>query len=92
MSLNYQDQLHVLKDILADHQFDCCGSVAEYEQLERLIKSLMVNADIDQNVKNILSDIYSYSQTGRNIKNVNDHVLAHQDQLTNWIDSIDQYS
>ncbi|WP_226680556.1 YtzH-like family protein [Sutcliffiella horikoshii] len=92
MPLNYHDQIHLLKDILADHQIDCCGSVAEYEQLERVIKSLMVNNEIDQNVKNILQDIYSYSQGGINSSNDHDHNQLHQSKFTNWIDSIDQYS
>lgn len=92
MPLNYHDQIHLLKDILADHQIDCCGSVAEYEQLERVIKSLMVNSEIDQNVKSVLQDIYTYSQAGINSSNVNEHVQSHQGQFTNWIDSIDQYS
>ncbi|WP_096152905.1 MULTISPECIES: YtzH-like family protein [Bacillus] len=92
MPLNHQDQMHLLKDILADHQIDCCASVAEYEQLERVIKSLMVNTEVDQNVKHVLMDIYSYSQTGRGIKDVTNHVTSHQGDLTNWINSIDQFS
>ncbi|QFT90246.1 hypothetical protein FIU87_16400 [Bacillus sp. THAF10] len=92
MPLNYHDQIHLLKDILADHQIDCCGSVAEYEQLERVVKSLMVNNHIDQNVKNILQDIYTYSQAG--INSANDHEVnqQHQAQFSNWIESMDQYS
>ena len=43
MPLQYQDQVNLIKDILTNQQTDCCGSVSEYEQLERLIKSLMVN-------------------------------------------------
>ena len=46
MPLQYQDQVSLLKDILTNHQTDCCGSVSEYEQLERLIKSLLVNSNI----------------------------------------------
>ncbi|MDX5474206.1 MAG: YtzH-like family protein [Bacillaceae bacterium] len=92
MPLTYQDQMHLLKDILADHQIDCCASVAEYEQLERVIKSLIANTEVDQNVKQVLMDIYSYSQTGRGSDDVTNHVTSHQDNLTSWIDSIDQYS
>ena len=32
MPLQYQDQVSLLKDILTNHQTDCCGSVSEYEQ------------------------------------------------------------
>ena len=92
MPLTYQDQMHLLKDILADHQIDCCASVAEYEQLERVIKSLIANTEVDQNVKQVLMDIYSYSQTGRGSDDVTNYVTSHQNNLTHWIDSIDQYS
>ena len=40
MPINQQHQLEVLKDILVNHQSDCCGTVSECEQLERLIQSL----------------------------------------------------
>ncbi|MEH7583434.1 YtzH-like family protein, partial [Priestia megaterium] len=29
--------MNILKDILSNHQSDCCGTVAECEQVERLI-------------------------------------------------------
>ena len=48
MPLQYQDQVNLLKDILTNQQTDCCGSVSEYEQLERLIKSLMANSNVNQ--------------------------------------------
>ena len=48
MPLQYQDQVNLIKDILTNQQSDCCGSVSEYEQLERLIKSLMANNNVNQ--------------------------------------------
>jgi hypothetical protein len=92
MPLNYQDQVNLLKDILTNHQTDCCGSVAECEQLERLIKSLMVNNDIHDNVKNVLQEIYTYSQAGVNARNLDDHITTNQAQLADWVSDIDQYS
>ena len=32
MPINQQHQLEVLKDILVNHQSDCCGTVSECEQ------------------------------------------------------------
>lgn len=63
MGLNHEHQVHLLKDILTDHQLDCCGTVAEYEQLERVIKSLMANTDLNSNIKHVLEDVYQYSQS-----------------------------
>ncbi len=92
MPLQYQDQVNLLKDILSNHQTDCCGSVSECEQLERLIKSLMANSNIDQNSKQVLDQIYDYSQSGINASNLDVHIESHQQQLSEWVGNIDQLS
>jgi hypothetical protein len=92
MPLNHQDQVTLLRDILTNHQTDCCGSVAECEQLERLVKSLMVNTQVDQNVKNILKEVYQYSQNGVGTPNLDQHILSNQGNLSEWVTKIDQFS
>lgn len=92
MPLNHQNQVDLLKDILNNHQTDCCGSVSECEQLERLVKSLMVNHDIHENMKNVLQDIYTYSQSGVNASNLDDHITTNQAQLAQWVNHMDQFS
>ncbi|NRD76158.1 hypothetical protein HPT25_01370 [Bacillus sp. BRMEA1] len=92
MPLSHNDQVTLLTDILSNHQTDCCGSVAECEQLERLVKSLMVNTQIDQNVKNILQDIYQYSQKGAQTADLDQHILANQENLSHWVNDIGQFS
>ncbi|MDZ5472568.1 YtzH-like family protein [Bacillus sp. 31A1R] len=92
MPINSQDQVNLLKDILNNHQTDCCGSVAECEQLERLVKSLMINADVNNNVKDVLQEIYSYSQHGVNSTDLDQHIESHQQQLSEWVTNIDQFS
>lgn len=92
MSLNSNNQFDLLKDILTNHLEDCCGTVAECEQMERLIKSLMVNTNIDENTKSVLNDIYSYSQQGKYTQHLDNHINEHQDQLSQWISDIDQLS
>ncbi|XJZ26525.1 YtzH-like family protein [Bacillota bacterium Lsc_1132] len=89
MPLSHQDQVTLLKDILSNHQTDCCGSVSECEQLERLVKSLMVNAEVDQNVKSILQEVYDYSQSGAYSANLDQHIQSNQENLANWVNSID---
>ncbi|MBD1380181.1 YtzH-like family protein [Metabacillus arenae] len=92
MPLDYHHQVALLKDILSDHQTDCCGTIAECEQLERVIKSLMTNSNIDQNLKNILQQIYQYSQSGVNSSGLNQHIQSSQQNLTQWIHEIDTFS
>lgn len=92
MPIQYHDQVNLLKDILSEHQSECCGTVAECEQLERVIKSLMVNSNTNPNVKNMLEDIYTYSQSGKNSTELNQHIQSHQDQLSQWVEDITTYS
>ncbi|WP_077214288.1 YtzH-like family protein [Bacillus dakarensis] len=92
MPLNEQDQMNLLKDIINNHQLDCCGSVSECEQLERLVKSLMVNNNINQNVKTVLEEIYNYSQNGINSSNLDQHIESHQQDLSQWVNDMNQYT
>lgn len=92
MPLEQKDQMNLLKDILTNHSTDCCGSVSECEQLERLVKSLMVNTNIDHSVKNVLEQVYSYSQSGVNTNELDQHITSHQEQLGQWVSEIDQFS
>lgn len=89
MPLNQQYQVELLKDILSNHQLDCCGSVSELEQLERLVKSLMADANLNNDV---LEQIYSYSQNGINSSNLDNHIESHQQQLSQWVSDMDQFS
>lgn len=92
MPLSHQDQVNLLVDILSNHQTDCCGSVSECEQLERLVKSLMVNNNINNNVKSVLQEIYDYSQYGIQTNDLNQHIESNQNQLSEWVNDIDQFS
>ncbi len=92
MPLNAQNQMQLLSDILSNHQTDCCGSVSECEQLERLVKSLMVNADIHENVKPVLEEIYRYSQSGISSSDLSDHITTNKDNLSQWVSDMNNYS
>ena len=92
MPLSQQHQVTILKDILMNHQSDCCGSVSECEQVERLVKSLLANGQVSEQIIPILNDIYTYSQNGINTDNLDNHINTHQAQLSSWVDSINQYT
>ncbi len=92
MPIQYTDQLNLLKDILQDHLEDCCGTVSELEQIERLVKQLMMNHQVDPEIQAILEDIYYYGQKGKYSSDLDNHISTYQNQLSNWVDSIDQLS
>ncbi len=89
MPLNQQHQVEILKDILTNHQEDCCGSVSELQQLQRLVKSLMADSSMNNEV---LEQIYLYSQNGINSSNLDNHIETHQEKLSQWVSDMDQFS
>lgn len=89
MTISHEHQLLILKDILQNQQSDCCGTVSECEQLERLIKSLLTNDNITDETKHVLSDVYQYSQAGQYSSDLQEHISNHQDQLSQWISGMD---
>ncbi|MEH7124135.1 YtzH-like family protein [Bacillus sp. JJ1532] len=92
MPISHQDKLNLLKDILNNHQMDCCGSVSECEQLKRLVKSLMMQPGLDQYSQSVLEEIYYYSQHGSQAAQLDNHIEAHQSELSQWVDEINQFS
>jgi hypothetical protein len=92
MPLDSHYQMQLLKDILSNHQTDCCGSVSECEQVERLVKSLMVNADINENIKPVLQEIYQYSQSGAGSSDLGSHITSNRQNLSQWVTDMDQFS
>jgi hypothetical protein len=92
MPLNHEHQMTILKDILTNHQSDCCGTVSECEQLERLIKSLMANDNVTSEMKSMLNDVYSYSQAGKYSSDLDQHISDHQEQISQWIGGMDSFS
>lgn len=92
MPLNHENQVQLLADILTNHMEDLGGSVSECEQIGRLIKSLLTNQQVAQDLQPILMDIYQYCQTGKNTQDLTQHINNHQDQLSQWVNDINIYS
>jgi len=89
MPLNINNQLTLLHDILDEQTEDCCGSVAEYQQMNRLIKSMMANNSItSEDLKEMLPAIYDYCKQGENTKNAEEHITANKQSLKQWIGTI----
>ena len=88
MPLNQEHQLALLTDILSNQQTDCCGSISECEQVQRLITSLRTNGQLNENILPILEEINRYSEQGIRTSNLDDHIQSHQDQLSQWVDGI----
>ncbi|NRG44912.1 YtzH-like family protein [Bacillus sp. CRN 9] len=90
MPISQKDQLSLLQDILTNHSSDACGSVSECEQLERLVQSLMLQNDLQEDMLPILEEVHKYSQDGIQAKNLNTHIEASKQNLSQWVDDMIQ--
>ena len=52
----------------------------------------MVNMNINDDVKNVLTEIYNYSHTGLSSKDLEAHITSHQENLSQWVEDIDSFS
>ncbi len=92
MPLSHHHQMSVLKDILSNHQADCSGTTSECEQVERLATSLIGNTNVNNDVKTVLTNIHDYSTSGQSAEDVNSHIHSHNGNLSQWIESMDNYT
>ncbi|MRH42809.1 hypothetical protein GH741_08940 [Aquibacillus halophilus] len=93
MSLNIYDQMVLLQDILGEQSEDCCGSVAECQQIKRIVQSMMVKETIDnQELLQLLPEIYNYGRQGELVQNLDEHITTNQENLKNWVSIIENTS
>lgn len=89
MSLTVRDQLKLLHDLLDEHLVERNGEVAEYQQIKRLIRSMMTNQTVtDEQLNHLLPEIYNYGRRGENARNSSEHVTANQENIENWKNAI----
>jgi hypothetical protein len=91
MTLNVNHQLTLLSDLLDEHQSECCAQVSEYQQIKRLVKSMMANNSItDEQLQQLLPEIYNYGRQGESVQNHEEHILSNKENINNWISTIEQ--
>ncbi|MCM3002842.1 YtzH-like family protein [Priestia koreensis] len=92
MPLDYSHQMGVLKDILSDHQLDCCGTASECAQVGRLIESMLANSTTNERLKDTLHHIYAYTQTAKDCPDLNQHIHTNQQNLSQWVNELSTLS
>ncbi|SET82260.1 YtzH-like protein [Oceanobacillus limi] len=91
MSLNVSNQLTLLLDLLDEQQADCCAEVSEYQQIKRLVKSMMANNTIsDEQLLQLLPEIYNYGRQGESVQNMEEHITSNKENINQWISAIEQ--
>ncbi|RKQ29681.1 YtzH-like family protein [Oceanobacillus halophilus] len=90
MTLKTNNLLTLLHDILDEQCVGCCGQVSEYQQIKRLVKNMTANNQItDEQLLQLLPEIYNYGRQGENAQNVEEHITANKNNLETWMSAID---
>ncbi|TMN21211.1 hypothetical protein FH966_15455 [Lentibacillus cibarius] len=89
MTLTVHNQLQLLHDILTEQTEDCCGAASEYQQIKRLVQSFMAENSIsDEQLLQLLPEIYNYGRQGEFAQNDEEHVRANQMNIESWVNAI----
>lgn len=89
MTINVNHQLTLLFDLLDEHHAEKDGLVAEYQQIKRVVKSMMANNSItDKQLLQMLPEIYNYGLKGENAQNSNEHIIDNENNIQQWKNTI----
>ncbi|WP_099158820.1 YtzH-like family protein [Virgibacillus ndiopensis] len=91
MTLTVNDQLTLLHDILSEQTEDCCGEIAEYQQIKRLVQSMMAQNNItDNQLLQLLPEIYNYGRQGEIAQHSPEHITTNKENIEQWMSVITQ--
>ncbi|MFD1038182.1 YtzH-like family protein [Virgibacillus byunsanensis] len=91
MTLTVNNQLMLLHDILSEQTEDCYGNISEYQQIKRLIQSMISkNSITDEQLLQLLPEIYNYGRQGEIVQNLEEHITTNKHNIENWIHAIQQ--
>jgi len=93
MTLSVHDQLRLLHDLLDEQIVENTGSIAEYQQIKRLIKEMIAKDKIsDEQLLNLLPEIYNYGRLGEIAQSSPEHIMTNTDNIENWKNVIEQFN
>ncbi|MGM8213393.1 YtzH-like family protein [Virgibacillus sp. W0430] len=92
MNLTVNNQLTLLYDILDEHIAENDGNITEYQQIKRLVQSMMArNAISDHDTLfQHLPEIYNYGFQGEVVQCLTEHIETNKTNIENWLEAIQQ--
>ena len=89
MTLSVNDQLRLLHDLLDEQMIDSTGSIAEYQQIKRLIQEMTAKNKIsDEQLLQLLPEIYNYGRQGEIAQSSSEHITSNVDNIESWKSAI----
>jgi len=88
MYLTVQNQLTLLHDLLDEQVIYKTVSLNEYQQIKKLVQTMIANPNMDSDLLNILPEIYYYGMKGENAYSLQDHIIDHESRIEQWLETI----
>lgn len=89
MTLTIQNQLTLLHDLLDEQITDKSGSIAEYQQIKRLVQTMISkNYITDGQLLNLLPEIYNYGLRGEIAQCLTEHIVSNEENIEIWKNAI----
>lgn len=91
MTLTVADQLSLLHDLLDEQILESSGSVSEYQQIKRLVKTLIAKNNLtDEQMLQLLPEIYHYGLKGEIAQSLSEHIITNKENIETWKNAIQQ--
>lgn len=91
MTLTTNHLLTLLQDILHEQSSELQADVSEYQQIKRLVKTMMANNSIsNETLLQLLPEIYNYGRLGENAQNMEELIHLNKDNIEQWLHAIDE--
>ena len=85
MYLTVQNQLHLLYDLLREHQKKEAVSNQDYIHIKKLVQSIIAEEKVNDELLGILPEIYYYSIKGEHACSLYTHIEDYEQKINNWL-------
>ena len=90
MYLTVHNQLTLLHDLLDEQVTFRTVSHEEYQQIKKLVQTIIANKNMDSELLNILPEIYHYGMKGEVANSFTDHINEYEPKIEKWLEMINR--
>lgn len=90
MYLTVHNQLTLLHDLLDEQVTFKTVSMNEYQQIKKLVQTMISNKEIDSELLTVLPEIYYYGIKGEIAHSFSDHITDNENKIQKWLETINR--
>jgi|SRR5690625_4530014 len=90
MCLTIHNQLTLLHDLLDEQLLLKTVSEGEYQQIKKLVQTIIKDKTVSKELHAILPEIYSYGIKGERVSSLDEHINEHELEIKYWKQQINE--